>query len=162
MQKLCPAVLTKQTGLPPKEQLAIVENPACIPLPDLSAEALASIDKAVDLTSAAVGKLPGMIEVEDLLATVAESGALTEPHMIALREAYQLCKKEYAVRTDKDRGEVMAADADTLSAMIASGNPNTQNTCLISVSNVSCEVVLLTGRYKVKRVKAQTTTKMCM
>ena len=75
MQKLCPAVLTKQTGLPPKEQLAIVENPACIPLPDLSAEALASIDKAVDLTSAAVGKLPGMIEVEDLLATVAESAA---------------------------------------------------------------------------------------
>ena len=63
MQKLCPAVLTKQTGLPPKEQLAIVEKPACIPLPDLSAEALASIDKAVDLTSAAVGKLPGMIEV---------------------------------------------------------------------------------------------------
>ena len=39
---------------------------------------------------------------------MAESGALTEPHMVALREAYQLCKKEYAVRTDKDRGEVMA------------------------------------------------------
>lgn len=65
MQKLCPAVLTKQTGLPPKEQLAIVEKPACIPLPDLSAEALASIDKAVELTSAAVGKLPGMIEPGD-------------------------------------------------------------------------------------------------
>ena len=38
---------------------------------------------------------------------MAESGALTEPHMVALREAYQLCKKEYAVRTDKDRGEVI-------------------------------------------------------
>ena len=49
MQKLCPALLTKQTGLPPKEQLAIIENPACIPLPELSAEAVASIDKAVAL-----------------------------------------------------------------------------------------------------------------
>jgi hypothetical protein len=34
------------TGLPPKEQLAITENPACIPLPELSDEAQASILKS--------------------------------------------------------------------------------------------------------------------
>ena len=57
MQKLCPALLTKQTGLPPKEQLAIIENPACIPLPELSAEAVASIDKAVALAEVSTTQL---------------------------------------------------------------------------------------------------------
>jgi preprotein translocase subunit SecA len=106
MQKLCPVLLTKQTGLPPKEQLAIIENPACIPLPELSEAAVASIDKAVELAGEALGKLPSMIEVENMMATVSESGALTEPHMVALREAYNLCKDEYKVRTEKDKGEV--------------------------------------------------------
>jgi hypothetical protein len=52
----CPALLTKQTGLPPKEQLAIIENPACIPLPELSEEAQASIDKAVMLSEEKLGQ----------------------------------------------------------------------------------------------------------
>jgi len=107
MQKLCPALLTKQTGLPPKEQLAITENPACIPLPELSDEAQASIDKAVKLSEEKLGKLSGMLEVESILSTVSETGPLEERHMIALREAFQTCKAEFAVRTGKDKGEVL-------------------------------------------------------
>ncbi len=48
MQQLAPALLDKKTGLPPREALAIKENPACIPLPEIPQPVLDTIAKAAE------------------------------------------------------------------------------------------------------------------
>jgi hypothetical protein len=55
---------------------------------------------------AKLGKLPSMLEVENLMAAVSETAPLSEEYMLALRESYRLCKAEYSVRTDMDKTEV--------------------------------------------------------
>jgi len=107
MQTLAPALLDKKTGLPPREQLQIQENPACIPLPEISDDAIKAIEKASAAAKAEVGACKNMVEVESILAVAAETGPVAEgSHLALLREAYLATKGEYDVRCKKEKDEV--------------------------------------------------------
>eukprot|EP00960_Hanusia_phi_P065036 765983-Hanusia_phi.AAC.4 len=107
MQKLAPALVDKKNGLPSKEAMEIKQNPACIPLPELSEDAVKKIDDAVEASAKALGSLPSMLEVESLLAIAAETGPVEAgSHLEQLREAYKLVKEEYDVRCKKEKLEV--------------------------------------------------------
>ena len=91
MQKLAPALVDKKNGLPSKERMEIQQNPACIPLPDITEETQALIQKAADAAKDAVGSCKSMLEVEQMLAVAAETGPLEEgSYLAAVREAYKV------------------------------------------------------------------------
>ncbi len=74
LQRLAPALLDKKTGLPPKENLEIKQNPACIPLPDLTQETMDLIEQAAQAAKKELGSCGGMLDVESLIAVAAETG----------------------------------------------------------------------------------------
>jgi len=107
MQQLAPALLDKKSGLPPREALQIQENPACIPLPEISDEVTDTIAKAAAACKEELGACKNMLEVESLLAVAAETGPVAEgSHLALLREAYKVTKAEYDTRCKKEKDEV--------------------------------------------------------
>mmetsp|Transcript_26866 Transcript_26866/g.62213 ORF Transcript_26866/g.62213 Transcript_26866/m.62213 type:complete len:997 (+) Transcript_26866:53-3043(+) len=108
MQKLAPALVSKQNGLPPKDRMEIQTNPACVPLPDLSEGTQELIEKAAADAKAKVGSCPNMLEVEAMLAQAAESGPLEDgSHLVAIREAYQAAKAEFDKQCSGEKEDVM-------------------------------------------------------
>jgi hypothetical protein len=74
MQRLAPALLDKKTGLPPKERLEIKQNPACIPLPEITQETLDLIEEAAQAAKKEIGACESLVDVESIIAVAAETG----------------------------------------------------------------------------------------
>jgi len=107
MQKLAPALLSKANGLPSKERMEIMENSACIPLPELTDEANAAIDAAVAKAKEEVGEVKNMKELDSMLAVASETGPVTpNSHMDLLRAAYLASKSVFNERCAKEKAEV--------------------------------------------------------
>jgi preprotein translocase subunit SecA len=107
MQKLAPALLSKKNGLPSKEQMEIKQNSACIPLPELSDDAITKIDAAVTKAKEEVEEVTSMAELDSMLAIASETGPV-EPngHLDLLRQAYLASKETFDERCKKEKAEV--------------------------------------------------------